>query len=69
MSIRCKDLGINLSAEIPGFCPTASAPTGTVTDACGQATAFCPTASAPFTLATTIDFQPLRAQMRQALGR
>ena len=68
MSIRCKDLGTNLSAEIPGFCPTASAPT-TMTDACGQATAFCPTASAPFDHATTIDLQPLRAQMRQALGR
>ena len=69
MAIRCKDLGTNLSAEIPGFCPTASAPTGTITDACGQATAFCPTASAPFDHATTIDLQPLRAQMRQALGR
>jgi hypothetical protein len=67
MSIRCKDLGTNLSAEIAGFCPTASAPT-TITGACGQATAFCPTASAPFDHATTIDLQPLRAQMRQALG-
>ena len=67
MSIRCKDLGVNLSAEIPGFCPTASAPT--IADACGEATAFCPTASAPFDHATTIDLQPLRAQMRQALGR
>ena len=64
MSSRCKDLGTNLSAEIPGFCPTASATTGTITDACGQATAFCPTASAPFHHATTIDLQPLRAQMR-----
>lgn len=69
MSIRCKDLGVNLSAEIPGFCPTASASTGTITDACGQATAFCPTASAPFNHTTTIDLQPLRAQMRQVLGR
>ena len=69
MSIRCKDLGTNLSAEIPGFCPTASATTGTIIDACGQATAFCPTASAPFNHATTIDLQPLRAQMRQVLGR
>ena len=67
MSIRCRDLGTNLSAEIPGFCPTASAPT-TITDACGQATTR-PTASAPFHHATTIDLQPLRAQMRQALGR
>jgi hypothetical protein len=66
MSIRCKDLGTNLSAEIPGFCPTASATT--ITGACGQATAFCPTASAPFDHATTVDLQPLRAQMRQALG-
>ncbi len=65
MSIRCKDLGTNLAAEIPGFCPTASAPT-TITDAGNQA---CPTASAPFNHATTIDLQPLRAQMRQALGR
>ena len=68
MSIRYKDLGTNLSAEIPGFCPTASATTGTITDACGQATAFCTPASSPFHHATTIDLQPLRAQMRQALG-
>jgi hypothetical protein len=65
MSIRCKDLGTNLSAEIPGFCPTASATTGTINDACGQATTF-PTGFVNHP--TTIDLQPLRAQMRQALG-
>lgn len=64
MSIRCKDLGTNLAAEVAGFCPTASAPT-TIPDARDQA---CPTASAPFHHATTIDLQPLRAQLRQALG-
>ena len=61
MAIRSTDLGINLSLEAYGndFCPTASASID-----------FCPTASAsaPIDHAVTVDFEPLRAQMREALG-
>jgi hypothetical protein len=91
MSLRCTELGVQLSYEAcgpatkPFFCPTASAPfqihaCGQVTafcptasapiHACAQGTAFCPTSSAPFLQPATaeIDFAPLRAKMREALG-
>lgn len=72
MSVRCTELGVQLSYEAcgpatkPFFCPTASAPIL----ACGQVTAFCPTASAPVLQPATaeIDFAPLRAKMREVLG-
>lgn len=74
MSLRYTELGVQLSYEAcgpatkPFFCPTASAPFQI--HACGQVTAFCPTASAPLLQPATaeIDFAPLRAKMREALG-
>lgn len=51
MSVRCKDLGVNLSPEAIDFCPTASA---TIShDARGES--------------AKRDFEMLRAQMRNAL--
>ena len=59
MSIRCNDLGINLSLEPVGLCPTASASVD-----------FCPTASAsaPIDDAVNVDLETLRVQMRETLG-
>jgi hypothetical protein len=66
MSIRCKELGINLSLEACG--PATIGRTGTPIYACGQVTAFCPTASATaIEEPVEIDFEPLRAQLREIL--
>jgi hypothetical protein len=67
MSLRSKELGINLSLEA---CGPATKPffSGIQIKACAQGTAFCPTASAPdIQEPVNIDFEPLRAQMRQIL--
>ena len=53
MSLRVKELGINLSREAFDFCPTASA---TIWLDAGES-------------AVGIDFEPLRAQMREALTK
>jgi hypothetical protein len=68
MSVRCQDLGIQISLEACG--PATIGPlTGNALNVCGQATAFCPTASAPEVKEPLkIDFEPLRAQMRRILG-
>jgi hypothetical protein len=67
MSYRCTELGINLSREAADFCPAVSATIPV--HACGQATAFCPTASAPLQdTQGKVDLEPLRAQLRKALG-
>lgn len=66
MAFRCKKLGINLSTE--DFCPAVSAPTPLY--ACGQATCFCPSFSADDAeRPANIDLAPLRAELRERLGR
>ncbi len=50
MSVRCRELGVNLSRETLDFCPTASA-------------------TGDFRSTVEIDFEPLRAQLREALTR
>ena len=52
MAIRCKELGINLSHEALDFCPTASA---TISPGVRDERS------------VEIDFEALRAQLREAL--